>query len=366
MPLVAAKTIYERAKAGGYAVGGFCAEHLDMVKAIIRAAEEARSPIIVFLWEADIIAACEGSLEAIVKHAAAGASVPVAMMVDHATTIEFCVRCVLNGHSGVMIDGSHLPLEENIVLSRQVVDVCHLVDVIVEGELGTVRRSFEQTGPYAEETVLTSPDEVAEYVERSGVDALAISIGTESGLYRESPQLDFERLRQIRERTDAYLILHGGSGLPSDQVARAVAEGISGIRFATEMRLAFFETIEARRRELGYDCPDSRLILGPAREKAKELVKRRMTQMGCIGQAWPALGQETATKRRADVSIDTARRLSSPHVERIVALVTSQVRKEMGHPTEARFGFGNGCSGVENVLERTSHQQAVFEDWPED
>jgi fructose-bisphosphate aldolase class II len=335
MPLVAARTIYERAKAAGYAVGGFDAEHLDMVKAIVEAAEETRSPVIVFLWEEDIKAVGEGYLEAIVKYAAEQASVPVAMMVDHGTTMAFCLRAAANGHSGVMIDGSHLPLEENIALSRQIADVCHMMGVMVEGEVGTVKRSFEQTGPYAEEAVYTSPDEAVEYVRRSGVDALAISIGTESGLYRDTPQLDFDRLRLIHERTAAYLIIHGGSGLPPDQVQRAVAGGIAGIRFATEMRLAFFETIESRRRELGHEHPDSRLILGPAREKAKALIKRRMAQMGCVGQACTD-GLCSASHDVSGVAAQNATphsraaSLTSTDMERIVETVTSQLRREMG------------------------------------
>lgn len=285
MPLVPARTIYERARAGGYAVGGFDAEHLDMAKAIVEAAEETRSPVIVFLWEADIASAGEGYLEAIVKHAAGQASVPVAIFLDHGTSIQNCLRAVLNGHTGVMIDASHYSLDENIAISRELVKACHLMGVMVEGEVGTVKRTFESTGEYAEETVFTDPAQAARYVRESGVDALAVSIGTESGVYKETPHLDLELLKRIRDVTDAYLILHGGSGTPADQVRRAVQGGVSGFRFATEMRLAFFETLERRRHELGLENPDSRKMLGPAREAAKALIKVRMEQMGCANQA---------------------------------------------------------------------------------
>lgn len=329
MPLVSARTIYERARAGGYAVGGFDAEHLDMVKAILEAAEETRSPVIVFLWEADIASAGQGYLEAIVKHAAAQASVPVAIFLDHGTTFQSCLQAVMNGHTGVMIDASHLSLDENIARTRQVVDVCHMLDAMVEGEIGTVRRTFEKVGDYAEETVFTDPGQVERYTRESGVDALAISIGTESGLYEAPPQLRFDLLAEIRKCTDVYLVLHGGSGTPPDQMRRAVEGGVSGFRFATEMRLAFFETVERRRRELGLENPDSRLILGPARNAAKELIKQRMEQMGCANQACtdglcppfcpPAEKHATMTSAHA----------GTPNTDVLVELLTKTLRKEL-------------------------------------
>jgi fructose-bisphosphate aldolase, class II len=285
MPLVSTRTIYERARRGGYAVGGFDAEHMEMVKAIVEAAEELRAPVIVMLWEGDIEVAGDGYLEALVKHAASKTTVPIAMQVDHATSVESCLRCVLNGHKSVMIDGSHLPFAENVALTKKVVDICHLMDVMVEGEVGTIPRTFENDGPYSEDKRLTEPEEAAEFVRLTGTDALAVSIGTESGLYKEEPKIDYERLKAIRNLTDAYLILHGGSGIPADQIRHVVQEGIVGIRFATELRIAFYDTMEQKRRELGHDFPDSRKMLRPAREAAKAIIKDKMYQMGCVGQA---------------------------------------------------------------------------------
>jgi fructose-bisphosphate aldolase, class II len=325
MPLVSAQTIYERARRGGYAVGGFDAEHMDMVKAIVEAAEELRAPVIVMLWEGDIECAGEGYLEALVKHAAKKTTVPIALQVDHGTSVEFCLRSVLSGHSSVMIDGSHLPFDENVALTKQVVDICHLMNVMVEGEVGTIPRTFENDGPYSEEKRLTEPGEAAEFVRLTGIDALAISIGTESGLYKEKPRLDFERLKAIREVTDAYLILHGGSGTPAEQIRIAVQEGVVGIRFATELRIAFYDTMERKRRELGHDFPDSRKMLMPAREAAKAVVKEKMYQMGCVGQACtdglcPPIYNNNYNGHKL------TQRASDSEIDRIVELVVKQLQ----------------------------------------
>jgi ketose-bisphosphate aldolase len=285
MPLVHVRTIYERARLGGYAVGGFDAEHIDMIKAIVDAAEECHSPVIVFLWEADIEVAGKGYLEAIVKQAAMDASVPVAIHLDHGTSLKSCLNAIMSGHTGVMVDYAHLDFDDNVAKTNRVVEICHLLDAWVEAELGTVPRTFESEGQYAEEKILTDPVLAAKFVELTGIDLLAVSIGEESGLYTSETGFDIERLRDIRNRTDTYLIMHGGSGTPPDQIEQVVENGIVGIRFATEIRIAFFDTMEKVRAKLGHDFPDSRKMQQPAREAVKSLVKERMRQMGSVGQA---------------------------------------------------------------------------------
>lgn len=285
MPLVNAAEIYCRAREGGYAIGGFCAENLEMIQAIVAAAEETRSPLVLTLWQEDILAVGPGYLESIARRAAHQSTVPVAIMVDHATSLAFCVTCMLNGHSGLMIDGSHLPLDENIRLTRQVCEIAHLVGVLVEGELGTVRRTFEHSGPYSEETVLTNPDEVEEFVLRTGVDSLAVSIGTESGIHHETPKLDFARLRRIVQATRAYVVLHGGSGTPHETIRELVGEGMVAMRFASALRVAFLDAVEEARAVLGRDYPDTRRIFGPARDAVRQLVASYMHSLGCAGRA---------------------------------------------------------------------------------
>ncbi len=286
MPLVKVKEIYQRARQEGYGVSGFCAENLDMILAILKAAEEAFAPVIVVLWEADIRSAGPGYLEAIVQYGAAHSRAPAAFMLDHGPDKAFCLQCMLNGHSGVMIDASHETLEGNIRTTREVCEMAHAVDVLVEGELGTVRRSFEDTGPFAGETIYTDPAEVPAFIRQTGVDALAISIGTESGIPREEPVLDIPRLRSIASCTDAYLVLHGGSGISGEMLSQAVRHGVTAFRFASEIRLAYLSALVKAHQSLPIDFPDTRHIYEPARAAAKEAVLERIEQLGCAGKAW--------------------------------------------------------------------------------
>ena len=286
MALVRVEEIYRRARLERYGVGGFCVENLDMALAIIRAAEEARAPVVAVLWQEDIKSVGPGYLEAIIKHGASQVKVPVAIMLDHGTDLAFCLESMLYGHSQVMIDASHNPFEENIKRTREVCELAHLVNVTVEGELGKIRRSFETTGDYAEETELTDPSQVPFFVKQTGVDALAISIGTESGIPCETPRLDFERLRAIASSTDAHLVIHGGSGTASEDVRQSIECGVTAFRFASELRIAYLDALETTRAALPHDYPDTRHIFGPARQAAKKLVLARMEQLGCVGKAW--------------------------------------------------------------------------------
>jgi len=286
MPLVRVEEIYSWARQGGYGVAGFCAENLDIILSILEAAEEASAPVVIVLWDADIKSVGAGYLETIVKYGAIKSKVPVAFMLDHGTDKATCLQSILNGHSGVMIDASHESLEENIRLTREVCEIAHMVNVLVEGELGTVKRSFETTGPYSEETQLTEPRDVPRFVEETGVDAIAISIGTESGIPSHPPMIDFERIRKIATLTHTHLIIHGGSGIDGNDLGKAIQSGITAFRFASEIRVAYLETLEQARKVLPSNFPDTRLIYEPARNAARQVILTRMNQLGCSGKAW--------------------------------------------------------------------------------
>jgi ketose-bisphosphate aldolase len=286
MALVRVDEIYQRARVGGYGVAGFCVDGLGMALAILEAAEEAHAPVVAVVWQESIRSTGPGYLEAIIKHGAGQVRVPVAIMLDHGTDLAICLESMLHGHSAVMIDASHHPFEENVRLTREVCGLAHLLNVTVEGEIGTIRRSFEKTGDYAQETKLTDPSLVPLFVEQTGVDALAVSIGTESGIPTETPKLDFERLRQITSSTDAHIVIHGGSGTAGEDVARAVACGVTAFRFASELWLGYLNALQAARAGLPADYPDTRHIFGPAREAAKKLILKRMEHLGCLGKAW--------------------------------------------------------------------------------
>ena len=286
MALVRVAEIYERARKSGYGVAGFCVDGLGTTLAILNAANEARAPVVMVLWQEMVRAVGSGYLEAIIKHGASHIDVPVAIMLDHGTDLAMCLESMIHGHSAVMIDASHHSFEDNIRLTREVCDLAHLVNVAVEGELGAIRRTFEKTGEYAEETTLTDPSLVPIFVERTGVDALAVSIGNESGIPNKAPELDFERLVKIASSTNVHLVIHGGSGTPGDDVRRAVTCGVTAFRFASEIWVTHLKAIKTAQAGLPNDYPDTRYVFGPARKAAKKVVLERIEQLGCAGKAW--------------------------------------------------------------------------------
>ncbi|MFC1956997.1 class II fructose-bisphosphate aldolase [Chloroflexota bacterium] len=286
MALFKVAEIYNRAREEGYGVAGFCVDGLGTALATIEAAEKARAPVVVVIWQETIRAVGPGYLENIIKQGANGVKVPVAFMLDHATSLSACLGSIICGHSAVMIDASHFPFEENIKLTRQVCEIAHTVDVTVEGELGTIRRSFEKSGEFADETKLTDPSLVPSFVEQTGVDALAVSIGTESGIPSEIPKLDFGRLEKIARSTNAHLVIHGGSGTPHEDIRRAVGCGVTAFRFASELWVAYLDALEAARANLPRGYPDTRYVFGPARKAVENLILERMEHLGCVGRAW--------------------------------------------------------------------------------
>jgi len=303
--LVTNKELLQRAKREAYAVGAFNIQNLESLLAVVEASEEERSPVIVAVTPGAIKYAGLNYLARLVKTAAEVSPVPMSLHLDHGEDVETVKKCLEAGFTSVMIDGSHLKFEENIALTKRVVDIAHPKGVSVEGELGRLAGIEEKTVE-EREAVLTDPKEAEEFVKRTGVDALAVSIGTSHGAYKfkGEPQLDFERLRLIRERVNVPLVLHGASsvprwiiekatkygaelagakGIPEDHIKKAIALGITKINIDTDLRLAFTATV----REVLANSPkefDPRKILGPAKEAMKEVVKAKMRLFGSSGK----------------------------------------------------------------------------------
>lgn len=304
--LVTNRELLQRAKRDAYAVGAFNIQNLESLMAVVEAAAEEKSPVIVAVTPGAIKYAGLNYLAWLVKTAAEASPVPMSLHLDHGEDIETVKKCLEAGFTSVMIDGSHLKFEENIALTKRVVDIAHPRGVSVEGELGRLAGIEEKTVE-EREALLTDPRDAEEFVKRTGVDALAVSIGTSHGAYKfkGEPQLDFERLRLIRERVDVSLVLHGASsvpqwiiekatkygaelagakGIPEDHIKKAIALGITKINIDTDLRLAFTATI----REVLANSPkefDPRKILGPAKEAMKEVVKEKMRFFGSSGKA---------------------------------------------------------------------------------
>jgi len=280
-----------------YAVGAFNISNLESLLAVVEAAVEEKSPVIVAVTPSSIRYAGLAFFEKIVKTAAKPAPVPMSLHLDHGKDVETVSKCVDAGFTSVMIDGSHLKFEENIALTKRLVDLAHPKDVSVEAELGRLA-GVEESTVEEREAVLTDPDAAEEFVKRTDVDALAVAIGTSHGAYKfkGEPKLDFERLKLIREKVNIPLVLHGASsvpswiiekavkygaelggarGIPEEHIRKAISLGIAKINIDTDLRLAFTASI----REFLVKSPktfDPRKILGSAKEAMKEVVKSKM------------------------------------------------------------------------------------------
>ncbi len=289
-----------------YAVGAFNISNLENLSAVTQAAVEERSPAIIAVTPSSIEYAGLAYVEKTVKTAAESVAVPLSLHLDHGKDIQTVLKCIDSGFTSVMIDGSHLKFEENVALARHVVDIAHPKDISVEAELGRIE-SIEESTAEERKVILTDPDAAESFVEQTGIDALAVAIGTSHGAYKfkDEPRLDLERLRIIRERVSIPLVLHGASGVPSwviekankygadlsrvkgipeEEIRNAISIGISKINIDTDLRLAF----TAGLREVLANSPrefDPRKILGPARTLMEEVVKDKMHLFGSSGKA---------------------------------------------------------------------------------
>ena len=280
MPFATTARMLHDAQRGGYAVGAFNAENLEMVQAIVAAAEEARSPVIIQTTPSTLKYAPPEAFAGMARAIAERAAVPVAMHLDHGDSLALCARCFRAGYSSIMIDGSKLPLDGNIALSRSVAEMCHASGIPVEAELGEVGGKEDSTVSNGDH--LTNPADAERFVSETGVDSLAVGIGTAHGVYKTAPHLDIGRLAEIRAAVSIPLVLHGASGLSDKDVRDCIARGICKVNFATELRQAFTGGV---RKFLDGDADvfDPKKFGKPAREAVRQQVLLRMATCGSTG-----------------------------------------------------------------------------------
>lgn len=283
MSLVPMSDILEKANKKGYAVGGFNMNNLEALQAIIEAAEEENSPVILQASEGAIRYIDMEYAVAMAKAAGEKASVPVAFHLDHGGSFEKTIQCIRNGFSSVMIDGSELPFEENIALTNKVIEAASAVGVSVEAELGMLGGAEDDKEVEDQDATLTNPEEAVEFVDRTGVDALAVAIGTAHGVYNGEPELDFERLDNINQKVEVPLVLHGASGVSDEDIAEAIELGINKINVNTAFQQAF--TAKMRNVLEDPDVYDPRKICGPSREAMKEKVIEKIRLFGSNNKA---------------------------------------------------------------------------------
>jgi len=239
MALVTLREMLGHARRNGYAVPMFNVVSIEFLDAILRAAVDARSPVILGVAEVHLEYVSLDLLAPAIHEAARSAPIPVVVHFDHGETLEAVIRAIRAGFTSVMLDASEHPFEENVRITREVVRVARAVGASVEGEIGRMVGAEASLVPKeAREEFFTDPEEAAEFVRMTGVDALAVSVGTVHGRYKGEPRLDFERLRRISELVPVPLVLHGGSGTPADQLRRAVELGVAKVNFFTDLQVA--------------------------------------------------------------------------------------------------------------------------------
>ncbi len=311
MALVTTKEMFEKAYAGGYAIGAFNVNNMEIVQGITEAAKELNAPIILQVSAGARKYAKHAYLVKLVEAALIDTDLPIALHLDHGPDFETCKSCIDGGFSSVMIDGSHLSFEENIAVTKKVVEYAHAHGVTVEGELGRLAGIEDDVNVNAEDASYTRPDEVEEFVTRTGVDSLAIAIGTSHGAFKfkpgQKPQLRFDILEEVGKRLPNFpIVLHGASsvsqeyveiiqkfggklddaiGIPEDMLRQAAKMAVCKINIDSDLRLAFTAGI----REYMFTNPghfDPRQYLTPARNNIKEVVKHKIRNvLGCEGAA---------------------------------------------------------------------------------
>jgi tagatose 1,6-diphosphate aldolase GatY/KbaY len=279
MPFVSSGEMLRKAQAGGYAVGAFNAENMEMVQAIIAAAVAERAPVIIQTTPGTLKYAGPKCFAGLVSRLADKAEVPVALHLDHGNSYELAEECAGEGYTSLMIDGSKLPYEENISLTRRVAVMAG--DIPVEAELGTV--GGKEDGMEAKPQY-TDPDQAADFVSRTGISSFAVAIGTAHGIYKGEPKLDLDRLAEVRARVDIPLVLHGTSGVPEDQVRACIARGICKVNYATELRQVFTAAVRRTLAELP-DAYDPKKYLAEGRKAVQARVQELIRLLGSNGKA---------------------------------------------------------------------------------
>ncbi len=267
-----------------WAVGGFDTVNLEISQAILEAAEAEQSPVILMLLPAHTALADLPGLIAAIKAEAEKVTVPVCLLLDHATTLEQVMTGIRLGCSAIMFDASGFPLAENIARTRAVVEVAHAAGVSVEAELGHVGGGDESGAGASLESVLTRVEDAARFVAETGVDALAVSIGTAHGPYIKKPKLDFDRTKRLRDSLDLPLVLHGGSSNPDEDIRRLIELGIDKINVWTDISLAYMDATKTTLTDPAGPHP-LHDVLHAARGAAREVVAERMRLFGSAGQA---------------------------------------------------------------------------------
>jgi tagatose 1,6-diphosphate aldolase GatY/KbaY len=268
------------AQAGGYAVGAFNVENMEMAQAVVEAAREINAPVILQTTPSTLrYASCE--VYRSIAEALANI-VPVALHLDHGDNFALCEKAVRAGYTSIMIDGSKLPLNENIAATKQVTDFCRPLNIPVEGELGQVGGKEDDTE--SENAGYTIPSEAVRFEKETGLSSMAVGVGTAHGFYAVTPVLNLGLISELKSILTVPMVLHGASGLTDETVRECIRRGICKVNFATELRAAYTDGVKETLRDKP-DTYDPKVYGKAGRERVKAFVKSRIRVCGCEGKA---------------------------------------------------------------------------------
>jgi fructose-bisphosphate aldolase class II len=286
MPFQSGKVMIKQAWENGYAIGAFTAHNLETIKAVLLAAQEEQSPIMIQIGQKAInemgMKPLKTAVDALVEHH--NITVPICIHLDHSRQFEQTMEAARCGFQSLMFDGSALPFEDNIRITKTVVEVAKALGLGSEGEIGKIGGTEDDITVDEKDAMITTVSEALDFSERTGVDYLAVSIGTAHGVYKTTPQLKFDRLSEIKEAVKKPIVLHGGSGVPDDQVMEAVKRGVAKVNVDTELRQGFIGGVQAH-----WDNNRNDFILADVMNTGinamKEVVKHKIRLFGSNGKA---------------------------------------------------------------------------------
>lgn len=278
------KEMLIKARKEGYAVPAFNIHNLETIQVVVEAAVELKSPVILAATPGTMVYGGRAYIQAIAEIAAKENDIPIALHLDHHETVESIVDSLELGVKAVMIDGSHGTFEENIALSKKIVDKAHAYGATVEAELGKLVGQEDDLIVTAADAAYTDPDTVQEFVERTGIDSLAVAIGTGHGLYETEPNLDFERLEKIKNLVDIPIVLHGASGISTEDVRKCISLGCAKVNISTELKIPFSDALRTFLIENPTET-DTRKYMKPAKDAMKKAVMEKIIMCMSDGKA---------------------------------------------------------------------------------
>ncbi|EBA1889605.1 TPA: tagatose-bisphosphate aldolase subunit KbaY [Salmonella enterica subsp. houtenae serovar [1],40:z4,z23:-] len=288
MSIISTKYLLRDAQAKGYAVPAFNIHNAETIQAILEVCSEMKSPVILAGTPGTFKHIALEEIYALCNAYSGSFGIPLALHLDHHESLDDIRHKVNAGVRSAMIDGSHFPFEENVKLVKSVVDFCHSRDCSVEAELGRLGGVEDDMSVDAENAFLTDPQEARRFVELTGVDSLAVAIGTAHGLYTKKPQIDFQRLAEIREVVDIPLVLHGASDVPDEYVRRTIELGVCKVNVATELKIAFVTAVKKWFTE-NPEGNDPRYYMRVGMDAMKEVVRSKITICNSYEKLLPAL-----------------------------------------------------------------------------